>query len=285
MARPPLMTTPYAIGIDVGSTAVKVVVLDACDGALLHTLLEPTGFSSVEAARRVGASLMLRGIDVSAPGVAVVATGYGRETVSYAARTVTEITCHAQGAARLFGADGVVIDVGGQDTKVIELVSGKVNRFVMNEKCAAGTGKFLEIMADRLAVSQLELAALARTGRPITISSMCTVFAESEVIALIGGGTPRADIAYGVIGSVVDRVAALARGMQQARDFLTGGLCENAYVVEQLAARLGRPVETCAEARYAGALGAALCALDDIRQADAADTACSAAPNCLSGRV
>ena len=258
----------HYVGIDVGSTATKVAVLDG-GGALARTLLCPTGFSSVDAARRVRALLDEAGIDVDT--VAVVATGYGRNNipfatgrvaVPYANKVVTEITCHGRGAARLFGRDGVVVDVGGQDTKIIALANGVVKKFVMNDKCSAGTGRFLEIMADRLAVDQDELARLARAGTPTAISSMCTEYAESEVISLVGAGEPRENIANGVIESVVARVAALAAQMPGGAYFLTGGLCDNVYVVERLAARLGKPVDTCPEARFAGALGAALCALE-----------------------
>ena len=250
------------IGVDIGSTATKVAMVDAA-GELVRTELMPTGFSSVDAAERARAAMEAAGLSLCAGAARVVATGYGRVAVPYADKVVTEITCHGRGAARLFGAEGSVIDVGGQDTKVIRLRGGRVTKFVMNDKCAAGTGRFLEVMADRLGVSHDELAALARAGEPTQISSMCTVFAESEVISLVGRGEPRENIARGVIESVVGRVAALvgsAGGM--APYYLTGGLCDNEYVVERLGEKLGAPVTTCPEARYAGALGAALVALE-----------------------
>lgn len=250
------MAGVFGIGVDIGSTATKVAVLDG-EGALVHTALMPTGFSSVDAAHRVERELAGAGFAPDAPGTRVVATGYGRVAVPYADKVVTEITCHGIGAARLFGQAGTVIDVGGQDTKVIQLKGGRVVKFAMNDKCAAGTGRFLEIMADRLGVSQAELSALARMGAETKISSMCTVFAESEVISLIGRGVAREDIARGVIDSVVGRVAALAGQAPGGPFFLTGGLCENGYVLERLGAALGVPVQTCPEARYAGALGAA----------------------------
>ncbi len=245
-----------SIGIDVGSSATKVVVLDG--GRVVHKQVCPTGFSSVDAAQRVQLALAQAGYDVD--GLPVVATGYGRVAVPYANKVVTEITCHGRGAAHLFGPNGVVIDVGGQDTKVIALEGGRVLQFLMNDKCSAGTGKFLEIMANRMAVSQQELAKLARAGQKVSISSMCTVFAESEVISLIGQGTPREDIANGVIESVVGRVCVLASKISAEKYVLTGGLCENAYVVERLSAHLKVPVETCPDARFAGAIGAALSA-------------------------
>ena len=151
-----------------------------------------------------------------------------------------------------------MIDVGGQDTKVIQLNGGRVAKFAMNDKCAAGTGRFLEIMADRLGISQQQMADLARSGEPTKISSMCTVFAESEVISLIGRGEPRENIARGVIESVVSRVATMAGQAAGAPYYLTGGLCENAYVAERLGALLGSPVITSPQARFAGAIGAAI---------------------------
>ena len=133
-------------------------------------------------------------------------------------------------------------------------------KFVMNDKCSAGTGRFLEIMADRLGVTQDEMAAMARAGRPTEISNMCTVFAESEVISLVGKGEPRENIANGVISSVVKRVSTLVGQVSSSRYFLTGGLCENDYVRERLEAQLAAPVESAPDARFAGALGAALAA-------------------------
>ena len=248
------------IGVDIGSTATKVAMVDAA-GELVRTELMPTGFSSVDAAERARAAMIQR--DSPFVSSRVVATGYGRVAVPYADKVVTEITCHGRGAARLFGPDGTVIDVGGQDTKVIRLRGGRVFKFVMNDKCAAGTGRFLEVMADRLGVSHDELSVLARAGEPTQISSMCTVFAESEVISLVGRGEPRENIARGVVESVVGRVAALVGSAGGAEPYyLTGGLCDNEYVVEQLGEKLGAPVTTCPEARYAGALGAALMALE-----------------------
>ena len=247
-----------SIGIDIGSTAAKAAVLD--NNELVYTVVMPTGFNGVDAANRLADDLRAHGFDPQ--DVPVVATGYGRVSVPFASKTVTEITCHGRGANYLFSQDGLVIDVGGQDTKAIYLQDGKVKKFIMNDKCAAGTGKFLEVIADRMGVSQQELADLAAQGQPTPISSMCTVFAESEVISLVGRGEPRENIANGVIESVVGRVASLTSAMPGEQVFLTGGLCENDYVVSRLAHHLGRPVQTLPSARFAGAIGAALCATD-----------------------
>lgn len=245
-----------SIGIDIGSTATKAVVMDGDE--VVSQLVCPTGFSSVDAAQRVADELASQGHGVEE--LPVVATGYGRIAVPYADKVVTEITCHGKGAAYLFQQDGVVIDIGGQDTKIIQLTAGRVANFLMNDKCSAGTGKFLEIMANRMAVSHDELSELARRGEPTEISSTCTVFAESEVISLIGKGTSREDIARGVIESVVRKVCTLAQAMRAERYFLTGGLCDNSYIVDELSAHLKAPVTTAPLSRFAGAIGAALSA-------------------------
>lgn len=247
------------IGIDIGSTATKAVVANDA-GDIAEKLVMPTGFSSVEAADEVAKRLQQAGYNANE--LPVVATGYGRIAVPYANKVVTEITCHARGAWALFAEDGTVVDVGGQDTKAIGLAAGKVRKFVMNDKCSAGTGRFLEIMADRLGVSQQELARLAAAGQPTVISNMCTVFAESEVISLVGKGEPRENIARGVIDSVVSRVATLVGQVPASRYFLTGGLCENDYVRTRLSEELSAPVDSCENGRFAGALGAALLAAE-----------------------
>lgn len=247
------------IGIDIGSTATKAVVANDT-GDIAEKLVMPTGFSSVEAADEVAKRLQQAGYDANE--LPLVATGYGRIAVPYANKVVTEITCHARGAWALFAEDGTVVDVGGQDTKAIGLASGKVRKFVMNDKCSAGTGRFLEIMADRLGVSQQELARLAAAGQPTVISNMCTVFAESEVISLVGKGEPRENIARGVIDSVVLRVATLVGQVPSSRYFLTGGLCENDYVRTRLSEELCASVDSCENGRFAGALGAALLAAE-----------------------
>ncbi|WP_288284214.1 acyl-CoA dehydratase activase [uncultured Senegalimassilia sp.] len=247
------------IGIDIGSTATKAVVANDT-GDIAEKLVMPTGFSSVEAADEVAKRLQQAGYDANE--LPVVATGYGRIAVPYANKVVTEITCHARGAWALFAEDGTVVDVGGQDTKAIGLAAGKVRKFVMNDKCSAGTGRFLEIMADRLGASQQELARLAAAGQPTVISNMCTVFAESEVISLVGKGEPRENIARGVIDSVVSRVATLVGQVPSSRYFLTGGLCENDYVRMRLSEELSAPVDSCENGRFAGALGAALLAAE-----------------------
>lgn len=246
----------YQVGIDIGSSAAKVAVLK--DGDVVKTMLLNTGFSSRKTADEIYEELEKYGINKE--NSFYVATGYGRISVPYANKSVTEITCHGKGADFLFHEDGTVIDIGGQDTKGILLKNGRVMKFIMNDKCSAGTGKFLEIMTNRLGLTQSELSVLARTGQPISISSMCTVFAESEVISLIGKGTPREDIAFGVIESVVLKVVSLISQVKSDTYFLTGGLCEDDYVLERLSKALDCTVKSHPLARFAGAIGAALLA-------------------------
>lgn len=248
----------YQIGIDIGSSASKVAVIK--NKQIIKTLLMPTGFSSIETAETIYNQLAVEGI--TKENARYIATGYGRVSVPYADKTVTEISCHGRGAEFIFHANGTIIDVGGQDTKAIMFSNGRVAKFVMNDKCSAGTGKFLEIMTNRLGVSQDELSSLAIQGQEITISSMCTVFAESEVISLIGKGTPREDIAYGIIESIVTKVVQLVSQVTNDRYYLTGGLCDNRYFIARLEKALERPVTSTAIARYAGAIGAALHAVD-----------------------
>lgn len=246
----------YLVGIDVGSTGTKAVALKNDD--LTCAFQIPTGFSGKDAAERARKQLLQNGIPVeSCP---VVATGYGRVSVPFASKCVTEISCHAKGAAWLFAPNGVVIDIGGQDTKVIQLKGGRVMNFAMNDKCSAGTGKFLEVMATRMGIDIDELFDLASKGNDVSISSVCTVFAESEVISMIGRGEPLENIAHGVVESVIGRVVSLAKSASGTQAYLTGGLCGETYLCERLSLRLGIPTSSCEQARYAGAIGAALSA-------------------------
>lgn len=247
----------YSVGVDIGSTSAKLAVLDGRE--LVFYAVMPTGWSSGETAQAILRRLEERGYD----GSPCVATGYGRLNVPYAQRTVTEITCHARGSCFLFGqAPCTVIDIGGQDTKIIAVSGGTVQDFLMNDKCSAGTGRFLEVMANTLGVNPAQLCELARSGSGVTISSMCTVFAESEVISLIGSGTSKEDIAFGIVGSIVSKVASqyTKLSVPEGNCYLTGGLCESPYILEALSQALGTPVRSSPLGRYAGAIGAALTA-------------------------
>ena len=244
-------------GIDIGSTAAKAVLMSEAKDEILARKLMPSGWNSRQTADEILGWLL--SLEHGREELRVTATGYGRVSVPYADSTLTEITCHGKGAAFLGGPDLTVIDIGGQDTKVILLRGGRVMDFVMNDKCSAGTGKFLEVMANRLGVTLSEFFALAEEGRDITISSMCTVFAESEIVSLMGQGTPREDIARGAVGSVVAKVAALV-GRKEAFGsyYLTGGFCETPMILRKLSRTFGSEVSTSPDARFAGAIGAAL---------------------------
>ena len=252
----------FYVGIDIGSTASKVVVRGDKE---LHFVL-PTGWSSKETTNLIKEKLLEEGIDVAAGDTKVVATGYGRIAVDFADQVITEITCHARGGREFAGNDCAIIDVGGQDTKIILVENGMVTDFLMNDKCSAGTGKFLEIMANRLGVTIQELFDMAATGTAVPISSLCTVFAESEIISYIGEGRAREDIAAGVIDSVVAKVAQLAQRQKSAEKIiLTGGLSHSTYFAAKLSEKMGKEVEPTEIGRYAGALGAAYLAEEKIR--------------------
>lgn len=254
------MGITHYVGIDIGSTCSKTVVMDET-GQILHRLLRPTGWSSVDTADAIRGELDEMGI--SPKSCRVVSTGYGRAAVPYAAKNVTEITCHAKGACHIYGTDNLtVIDIGGQDTKLIVVQDGQVTDFLMNDKCSAGTGRFLEVMANTLSVRLEELCDLAKSGGGVSISSMCTVFAESEVIGLIGKGEKRENIAYAVVHSIVQKVASQAGRLKLDQTVcLTGGLCEFDYLRQQLGKALRCEVIAGPDGRYAGAAGAALSAL------------------------
>ncbi|NEU05994.1 MULTISPECIES: acyl-CoA dehydratase activase [Clostridium] len=247
----------YYIGIDIGSTAAKVAVFE--EDKLIDTLLMKTGWNSKETASEIEEILNSKGITKEKR--KVVATGYGRVSVPYSNKEITEITCHGKGAAYLMSDKAIVIDIGGQDTKVISIEEGMITNFLMNDKCSAGTGRFIEIMANILGLGIEELCNFAEGGSGVTISSMCTVFAESEVISLIGSGEKKENIAFAVIDSVVNKVSSLCNKFGDGEQYyLTGGLSNCPYVVKSLGKKLGKDVKTHTLAHHAGAIGAALLA-------------------------
>ena len=247
----------HYIGIDIGSTCAKTIVMNE-EARVLYRLLQPTGWSSVDTARAIRKNLEDLGMDLSES--PVVATGYGRVSVPYADKQVTEITCHGRGACYIHGDRPLtVIDIGGQDTKLISVDNGMVQDFIMNDKCSAGTGRFLEVMANTLALPPEELCRLAAQGGGVSINSMCTVFAESEVISLIGRGETKENIAFAVVDSIVKKVVSQAGRLKLGETVcLTGGLCEFDYLRKSLSKALGVEGQADPEGRYAGAIGAAL---------------------------
>jgi predicted CoA-substrate-specific enzyme activase len=257
-------------GIDVGSVSTDAVLLDA-QGRIAGSAVTATGASALKASEEA-LSFALRKARGTPPDIAfTVATGYGRERVPRADATVTEITCHARGARQLFPGAATVIDVGGQDSKVIRLSrDGKVADFAMNDKCAAGTGRFLEVMARTLETDLETMGPLSLSSRrALNVSSTCTVFAESEVISLIASGAAPEDIARGIHVAISERIAALAETIGVLPPaVMTGGVAKNPGARKALEERLGLPLLVPEEPQLAGALGAALIAREMRRPAD-----------------
>ena len=254
------------IGIDIGSTSSKAVVIDSSRNILWKSV-RPTGWSSIDTASDIENALREAGF--SPDENHCISTGYGRASVPFAQQRVTEITCHAKGAALIFNdKDFTVIDIGGQDTKIISVESGLVKDFIMNDKCSAGTGRFLEIMANTLSMTPAQLCSLAEDGSGITISSMCTVFAESEVISLIGRSEKKANIASAIVNSIVKKVVSQTKRLdcRSGKIYLTGGLCECPYIIACLSKELRQETESSPLGRFAGAAGAALCALENFNK-------------------
>jgi len=252
----------YFVGIDIGALTVKAVALDAAGTVVASDLVRARHDSRQVAVRLVDEMLVREGIAVGEVGYTVV-TGYGRVTYEAANEEVSEITCHAQGAIHLFPTVRTVIDIGGQDSKVIRVhPRGYVTDFAMNDKCAAGTGRFLEVMAEALEVGVEELGALSQQSlHPMAISSTCTVFAESEVIAQMSRGAPKADIVAGIHAAIASRVAGLAGqvGLEEVV-VMTGGVAKNIGVVRALEKQIGLPILLPSKPQLVGALGAALLA-------------------------
>ena len=254
-----MSTTPvYFAGIDIGSTASKTVVLK--DGKIEDYFVLPTGWNGRETANAILEQLKTRGY---ADAMRCVATGYGRICVDYADKIVTEITCHGKGGWAIFKKNMTIVDVGGQDTKMIKVVDGQVADFLMNDKCAAGTGKFIEVMATRLGADLNEMYELAAKGQPLAISAMCTVFAESEVVSLIAQNKHTDDIVHGLNKAVAAKTASLVKrvGGEEAY-MMTGGVAQNKGLVKTLEERLGTSLVISPKSQLCGALGAALFAAD-----------------------
>jgi len=257
------MTVRFA-GVDVGAVSSKAAIVDA-EGGLVGAAIVPSGTSPAGAAEKA-MLIALTDAAVSPERIeAIISTGYGRESVTPKTRSVTEITCHARGASVLYPKTRLVIDIGGQDSKAISLGNdGKVKNFEMNDKCAAGTGRFLEVMARTLEVGLDQMGAIAlETDKPATISSTCTVFAESEVVSLLAQGESVSRILAGLCNSVAERVRALASRVGiHPEATMTGGVAKNVGVVKALENVLGMPLNIPDEPQIVGALGAALIARD-----------------------
>jgi predicted CoA-substrate-specific enzyme activase len=256
----------YAAGVDVGSTQTKAVIIDEAR-RIVSRALGPTGANVVRAAEDAFHAALSSG-DLREEEVEfVVGTGYGRYKVTFGNTQVTEISCHGRGAVHMFPDTRTVIDMGGQDTKAIRVAaSGEIVDFCMNDKCAAGTGRFLGAASSALDIPLDELGPTALRGeRPVKISTTCTVFAESEVLSWLGKGKKIEDILLGVHQSIAQRSVGLLRrvGVEDQVTF-SGGVAKNLALIAALNERLGLAVNVSEESHYMGALGAALFALDRI---------------------
>jgi len=249
------------IGIDVGSITTKAAVAE--DDEVIADKVVFTGYNARMAGEQVFESIIGEcGIDRDSID-RIISTGYGRNSLEFADRAVTEITCHAAGAYYLDRGVRSVIDIGGQDSKAIALSdTGSPMDFAMNDKCAAGTGRFLEVMARALEVDLEEFGDVSlKAQQPAPISSLCTVFAESEVISLIAKGEFRENIIAGIHEAIASRVVAMANRVGfNARVMMTGGVAKNTGVVKALEQKIGQKIHVSDKSQITGAIGAAIIA-------------------------
>ena len=254
----------YFAGIDSGSTSTDVAILDQ-DKRLVAQVILPTGAGAAAGAERAMESALAQAGQRAENITATVTTGYGRSAIQLGDKSITEITCHAKGAFFLDPTVRTIIDIGGQDSKVIRIdETGNVVNFVMNDKCAAGTGRFLELMARTLELSLDEMSTAGLDWKEdIAISSMCTVFAESEVVSLIAQNRRTADIVHGLNEAVAAKTCALCKRLGGEPSYMmTGGVSKNKGVAEAIQRRLGAPLHISDAAQLNGALGAALFAME-----------------------
>ena len=249
----------YFAGVDIGSTMTKIAIMDGADN-ICSRIIGPTGPEHRRLANRVliealeQANLSFAEIDY------VVATGYGRVNVPFADRQITELTCHARGVASLFPNVRTAIDIGGQDAKGLKIKDGKLLDFVMNDKCAAGTGRFLEVLAETLGLELEDLGGISlESTKKVPISSTCTIFAQQEVVARLSEGLPVEDIVAGVHDALAGRVARMVQRLRVERDVvLTGGVAKNVGVVKAMKEHLKYDILVPADPLLTGARGAAI---------------------------
>jgi predicted CoA-substrate-specific enzyme activase len=255
----------FSIGIDIGSVCTKGAVYD---GVNLFTDVIPTGWNL----RESGDIILRRLMNISSiktdDSRFITATGYGRDSIAFADKKITEITCHARGAHFFNPQTRTVIDVGGQDSKAIAVgEKGQVIEFIMNDRCAAGTGRFLQVMSHVLGSEVDELEELARGSEPAEINSMCAVFAESEVISLLARGISKESIAAGILESISGKIIHLTGRVRIADHVIfTGGVSQNSVIRKSLGSRIGLEITTHPRAQFAGAVGAAIIGFESINK-------------------
>lgn len=261
----------YAAGVDVGSTQTKAVIIDESRRIVARALTD-TG-ANVQQAAQNAFDAACRDGQIDSSGVKfVIGTGYGRFKVTFGDKQVTEISCHGRGAVHMFPKTGTVIDMGGQDSKAIRVKpDGEIIEFCMNDKCAAGTGRFLGAAAMALGMNLSDLGPVSmKSTKPVKISTTCTVFAEAEVLSWLGKGKAVEDILWGVHKSIASRSYGLLRrtGINGEITF-TGGVAKNPGMIKALEEALGKSLNVSDDSHYMGALGAALFAMDYIAAGDA----------------
>ena len=253
-------------GIDAGSRAIKAVLVESDTLEILASGVRDQGVQQDALARELFEELLDKAAMTREDVKRIVATGYGRNIVSFADTTITEITCHAVGVRSEVPDAMTIVDIGGQDSKLIRLTGdGNVRDFAMNDRCAAGTGRFLEVVAQRLGVELRTLGEMARksTNR-VTISSMCVVFAETEIIGLLADGTAPEDIVAGVQSSLASRVAGMAGRNVSPPVIFTGGVALVPGMKDALREALGSEIHIAPDPQMTGALGAAILAANQV---------------------
>lgn len=253
----------YSIGIDSGSVATKGVLYN---GKIVDSIIIPTGWSPQKAALEAK-TLLLANNNLERENVGgIIGTGYGRVAMDFADKTITEITCHAKGVFYFNANIRTILDIGGQDSKVIVLNKlGKVQDFLMNDKCAAGTGRFLQVMVNRLGEDIANIDSLAQSQTPLKISNMCTVFAESEIISLLANGANKKDVAAGIIDAIAERACNMLKKVNlQGAIAFTGGVAKSILLQQAISNKLGRQVIADKQSQIMGALGAAIIAYQKL---------------------
>ncbi len=258
----------YAVGVDVGSTQTKAVIVEERAGIVARALVDTGAYvtrAAQDAFRQACHQIQLDPRDVGF----IVGTGYGRYRITFGNAQMTEISCHARGANFIFPTTRTVIDMGGQDAKAISVgADGEVLDFVMNDKCAAGTGRFLANAADVMGISLDEVGPLSLRGsQPVRLTTVCTVFVESDILSYLSLGKKPEDIIRGVHLAIAKRTISLARRLSIEPDIaLTGGVARNIGMVWALEEVLGTELKVSPDAHFMGAIGAALFALEKAGQ-------------------
>jgi (R)-2-hydroxyacyl-CoA dehydratese activating ATPase len=252
---------PYTLGIDVGSSAAKAAVI--ADGILLSYAVMPSGGNFAEVARRICTEAIGKAALSNADISGTIATGYGAGAVDFADQTVADITCHAAGIFHLFPAARTIMDIGSQFCRAIKLdANGRVSNFVQNEKCAGGSGKFLQVIARMLHMKVEDIGALSlESAHPVEFTTGCAVFAESEAVSRIAEGASPADILAGVHKAMSAKIVNLTVRLGLAQDcIVTGGGAKDIGLIRTLEAELGVKVHVPQEPQITAAIGAALLA-------------------------